>query len=92
MLGSSLGVPCRAPAALSPAAPGISTHSREIKESESEALECLAASQLSREEVISIVVSLSLPHSRNQQLLYASTFLPARRLLGYIRKHRTLIT
>lgn len=50
-------------------------HHREIKEFKSEALECLAASQLSYEEENSIVVSLPLPHSQNQQLLYASTFL-----------------
>lgn len=52
-------------------------HYGEIKEFESKALECLAASQLSCKEVNSIVVSLPFPHSRNQQLLYASTFLPS---------------
>lgn len=51
-------------------------HRREIKEFQNEAQECLAASQLSDEEVNSIVVSLPFPHSRDQQLLYASTFLP----------------
>lgn len=50
-------------------------HCREIKEFESKALECLAASQLSY-KVNSIVVSPSFPHSWNQQLLYACTFLP----------------
>lgn len=48
---------------------------REIKEFQSQALECLAASQLSYEEINSIVVSFSFPYSPNQQqLLYASTF------------------
>lgn len=54
-------------------------HCREIKEFESKALECLAASQFSYEEINSIVVSLSFPYSRNQQLLYCSTFPSSRR-------------
>ena len=60
------GRPLSPPAALSPAAPGISIRCREIKEFQSEALECLAASQLSHEEVNPIVVSLSFPHSGNR--------------------------
>ena len=53
------------PAALSPAAPAISIRCGEIKEFQSEALECLAASQLSHEEVNAIVVAGSVPHSGN---------------------------
>lgn len=52
-------VPCGTPASLSPGGTAslVIVHCREIKEFQSEALECLAASQVSYEELNPIVAS-----------------------------------
>lgn len=47
-------------------------HCREIKEFQSEALECLAASQLSYEEINSIVVSGPFPCAQSPRFAYCT--------------------
>lgn len=61
---SSLGIHCLAPASTGTRSLVI-VHCGEIKEFQNEALECLAASQLSYEDINSIVVSPSFPCSQN---------------------------